>query len=216
MRCVFEWVYRPHVEGGGDWVLQETCFQESDNGGSIGFGGFGSGIPQNSGQKPPCPPVPEGPSGANIDDNIRAAAASFKDALEPKWYAGPDSGEDSLGKLAGHAMWFYNQVKDKGPWDYKYRDPAVNEGKRSKYEPFGNFNYGASGAAAGFSEGQLLRLAGHYQTDKTYAEGENPGIVRSILGVGGRAPYGDERSDQDQIRSGINYYRRKFVLKDCQ
>jgi hypothetical protein len=54
--------------------------------------------------------------------------------LEPKWYAGPDSGEDPLGKLAGHAIWFFNQVKDKGPWDYKYRDPAVNEGKRSKYE----------------------------------------------------------------------------------
>jgi hypothetical protein len=119
--------------------------------------------------------------------------------LEPKWYAGPDSGEDPLGKLAGHAIWFFNQLKDKGPWDYKYRDPAVNEGKRSKYEAFGNFNYGSSGAAAGFSEGQLLRLAGHYQTDKTYAEGENSGLVRGILGVGGRAPYGDERCDQDQI-----------------
>ena len=106
--------------------------------------------------------------------------------------------------------------KDKGPWDYKYRDPAVNEGKRSRYEPFGNFNYGASGAAAGFSEGQLLRLAGHYQTDRTYAQGENPGMLRSILGIGGRAPYGDEAGDQDQIRNGIDYYRRKFVLKDCQ
>src|SRR5688572_3772702 len=166
-------------------------------------------------KRDPCPPVPEGPSGASIDDNIRTAVNSFKDALEPKWYAGPDSGEDPLGKLAGHVLWFFNQVKDKGPWDYKYRDPAVNEGKRSKYEPFGNFNYGASGAAAGFSDGQLLRLAGHYQTDRTYARGENPGRLRSILGVGGRAPYGDEPGDQDQIRNGINYYRRKFVLKDC-
>ena len=173
--------------------------------------------PQNSAQtKPPCPPVPDAPAGANIDDNIRAAAASIKDALEPKWYAGPDSGEDPLGKLAGHALWFYNQVKDKGAWDYKYRDPAISEGKRSKYEPLGNFNYGAAGAAAGFSEGQLLRMAGHFQTDKTYAEGENPGMVRSILGVGGRTPYGDEPGDYEQIRSGINYYRRKFVLQDCQ
>lgn len=173
--------------------------------------------PQNPSQtKPPCPPVPDGPSDANLDDNIRSAAGSFKDALEPKWYAGPDSGEDPMGKLAGHAMWFYKQVRDKGPWDYKYRDPAINEGKRSKYEPFGNFNYGGAGAAAGFSEGQLLRLAGHYQTDKTYAEGQNPGMVRSILGVGGRTPYGDEPGDQEQIRSGINYYRRKFVLRDCQ
>jgi len=52
MRCVFEWVYRPHVEGGGDWVLEETCFAESDDGGSIGFGGFGSGIPQNPAPSP--------------------------------------------------------------------------------------------------------------------------------------------------------------------
>jgi hypothetical protein len=105
----------------------------------------------------------------------------------------------SLGQISWTRHLFFNQVKDKGPWDYKYRDPAVNEGKRSKYEAFGNFNYGSSGAAAGFSEGQLLRLAGHYQTDKTYAEGENSGLVRGILGVGGRAPYGDERCDQDQI-----------------
>jgi len=115
--------------------------------------------------------------------------------------------------LAGHGMWFYNQVKDKGPWDYKYRDAAINEGKRSKYEPFGNFNYGAVGAAAGFTEGQLLRLAMHYQTDKTYAAGEDPGLLRSILGTGGLAPYGDEPADQDQIRSGINYYRRKLVSR---
>src|SRR6267142_2682325 len=120
---------------------------------------------------------------------------------------GPRLWRRSIGQLAGHALWFYNQVKDKGPWDYKYRDPAISEGKRSKYEPLGNFNYGAAGAAAGFSESQLLRMAGHYQTDKTYAEGQNPGMVRSILGVGGRAPYGDERRDQVQIRNGINYYR---------
>ena len=71
-------------------------------------------------------------------------------------------------------------------------------------------------AAAGFSEGQLLRLAGYYQTDKKYAEGENPGMLRSLIGVGGKAPYGDEPDDQAQIRNGIQYYRRKFVLKDCQ
>lgn len=173
--------------------------------------------PQTTGQKKqPCPPIPEAPNGVSIDDNIRTAAASFKDALEPKWYAGPDSGEDPFGKLAGHAMWFFNQVKDRGPWDYKYRDPAINEGRRSRYEPLGNFNYGAAGAAAGFSEGQLLRLAGYYQTDRTFAEGENPGMLRSILGVGGTAPYGDEAADKEQIRNGINYYRRKFVLQDCE
>ena len=46
------------------------------------------------------------------------------------------------------------------------------------------------------SEGSF-RLAGYYQTDKSYAEGENPGMLRSILGVGGRAPYGDEPAIKD-------------------
>jgi hypothetical protein len=118
----------------------------------------------------------------------------------------------------GAGLFIYDHpiVRDKGPWDFKYRDPAINEGKRSKYEAFGNFHYGATGAAAGFTEGQLLRLAGRYQTDKTYAEGENPGLLRSVLGIGGTAPYGDEPGDQEQIRNGINYYRRKFVLRDCE
>lgn len=38
-------------------------------------------------------------------------------------------------------LWFYNQVRNGGPWDYK----------QSGYEPFGNFNYGATGQRAGFS-----------------------------------------------------------------
>jgi hypothetical protein len=120
-------------------------------------------------------------------------------------------------QLAGHAIWFYNQVKDKAPWDYKYDDRvSIDQGRRSKYESFGNFNYGAAGAAAGFSEDQLLRLAGHYQTDKTYAEGNNLGLLPSALGIGGTAPYGDEAPDQALIRAGINYYQRKFVVKDCE
>ena len=164
--------------------------------------------PQNSSQKPPCPPVPTAPSDANVDQNIADARTQRKELMA--------NAEDVGSGLGAIALWFFNQVKDKAPWDYKYRDPAINEGKRSKYEPFGNFNYGAAGAAAGFSEGQLLRMAGYFQTDKTYAEGENPGKVGSILGVGGRAPYGDEPGDYEQIRSGINYYQRKFVLQDCQ
>jgi hypothetical protein len=41
-------------------------------------------------------------------------------------------------------------------------------------------------------------------------------MTQSILGIGGQAPYGDEPGDQEQIRNGIEYYRRKFVLKDCE
>ncbi len=37
--------------------------------------------------------------------------------------------------------WFYTQVRNRGPWDYKKLSPV--------YEAFGNFNYGAAGIAAG-------------------------------------------------------------------
>ena len=58
-------------------------------------------------------------------------------------------------KHRGNLSWFYNQVKNKGPWDYKQRG--------SEYEDFGNFNYGATGAAAGIPDQILLRAAGWAQ-----------------------------------------------------
>lgn len=49
-------------------------------------------------------------------------------------------------------LWFHDQVHNKGPWDYKQI--------AKKYDDFGNFNYGATGRAAGFSEDTLLRQRG--------------------------------------------------------
>ena len=37
--------------------------------------------------------------------------------------------------------------------------------------------------------------------------GENPGFVRSLLGIGGVAPYGDDPSDNMWISRGFNYYQ---------
>jgi hypothetical protein len=62
---------------------------------------------------------------------------------------GPDPAVELFNGFQEIALWYYDQIRDRGPWDFKYRDPAVNEGKRSRYEAFGNFNYGAAGAAAG-------------------------------------------------------------------
>ncbi len=50
---------------------------------------------------------------------------------------------------------FRDTVQNKGPWDYKQLG--------SKYEPFGNFNYGSTARSVGFSEGILLQEAGRYQ-----------------------------------------------------
>jgi hypothetical protein len=71
----------------------------------------------------------------NVDDNIKEDfAANFT--------------------LKG-SDWFYNKVRSRGPWDYK----QLNQ----QYQDFGNFNYGATGAAFGFSQDTLLRMAGWAQ-----------------------------------------------------
>ena len=100
-----------------------------------------------------------------------------------------------------------------GPWDYKQK-----EVQGGRYIPGGNFNFGAAGMAAGLSEGQLLRAAGVVQ----YWVGNSPGnggavnIINALLGTGGQEPFLDERVDQENIKAGINWYRHKYVLKDCK
>jgi RHS repeat-associated protein len=113
-----------------------------------------------------CGKVPPSPSGADIEKNMKQA----DDNWDP--------------------LWFYNQVRLKGPWDYKQQG--------GKYEDFGNFNFGATGSAFGFPDSVLYRGAGwaNQQADPT----------RTNLGSPwGGYPYGDTASDQEQIRKGINF-----------
>lgn len=160
-------------------------------------------------QKPPCPPVPNAPSNANLDANIRASASSLQEGTRPP-LSFVDGGDDPIGRLAAHALWFYNQVKPGGPWDYKQQNTY-----KGQHTAFGNFNYGATGLAAGFTQGQLLRMAGQVHSDPDTAGGIPAGLINRVLGRGGRAPYGDDEEDQRQIRAGFDYYNRRFVLKDC-
>jgi hypothetical protein len=115
-----------------------------------------------------CGKIPPAPPGADIDSNIKEAAQHW------------------------NPFWFYNQVDDFRPWDYKRQDRL--------YEDFGNFNYGATGSAFGFPDSVLLRAAG----------------VKSLLDHGiqqrfgtpwGNPPYGDDPNDQAQMRKGIAYYQ---------
>lgn len=82
-------------------------------------------------------------------------------------------------------------VQNKGPWDYK------QQGK--EYGKFGNFNYGATGLAAGFSEDILLRMAGYAQQQAGTSLPEWGDPL-------GDAPYGDDPADQQMIQSGFDYY----------
>ncbi|WP_283149075.1 polymorphic toxin type 44 domain-containing protein [Silvimonas soli] len=78
--------------------------------------------------------------------------------------------------------------------DYKQRG--------RQYADLGNFNYGATGTALGIPEVVLLRAAGYAQ--------EAARTSTSGWGVyWGRAPYGDDPSDQKQIKAGIEYAKRR-------
>jgi hypothetical protein len=95
--------------------------------------------------------------------------------------------------------WFEGMVAEGKQWDYKHLTAD------HRYEPFGNFNYGAVGGAAGYGLGTLQRMAGWVQKD--LREGSSPLTkVQARLGIGGSYPYGDQLIDAQQIERGFQYY----------
>jgi len=159
--------------------------------------------PQDTGRnrQAPCPDMPMRPSEANIKSNIRTAASMGLGSLT---HPGPGT--------VSKYVWFYNKVKTGGDWDYKklssYGTLMPSGVEKRQFEDFGNFHYGATGAAAGFTEGQLLRMAGRVHTDPRTAQGERAGPIDALLGRGGTEHYGDDPEDQVMIKSGIEYFRR--------
>jgi RHS repeat-associated protein len=124
------------------------------------------------------------PTGVGVDVNIAAAEAAKQQGEGPNW--------------------FYDQVRNKGPWDYKQAG--------GQFENFGNFNYGATGAAFGFSEDTLLRMAGWASVQGGTSSpqfGVAPNLLQAYRGVGGVPPFGDHPVDQYWIRQGIQYYKQK-------
>ncbi|HUD42450.1 MAG TPA: RHS repeat-associated core domain-containing protein, partial [Dokdonella sp.] len=94
---------------------------------------------------------------------------------------------------------FRNHVKNKGPWDYKQLD--------GEFEPFGNFNYGATGRAVGFPSSTLLQRAGAAQSA---ARTSRPGWGHhgGWLPGTGSGDNGDDPIDQFWIQQGIRYEGR--------
>ena len=91
------------------------------------------------------------PPGASVDANMRTTAET-RDIY--------NRSGDKLNAVLTFDYWFKMQVQDRGSWDYKYKSYDHN-----LYEPFGNFNYGAIGAAAGYSLDTLY--------PSTYTPGDN-------------------------------------------
>jgi hypothetical protein len=83
---------------------------------------------------------------------------------------------------------FYNAVKSGGKWDYKT--------KGKQYEEFGNYNYGMTGRAAGYSGNILKRGAGVYQIYSGTS-------IQQWGWPWGSATYGDDPKDQYWIDEGV-------------
>ena len=112
--------------------------------------------------------------------------------------------------MPAHVLNFALSVMPHGPWDYKRQG--------EQYEAFGNFHFGATAAAAGFTEGRILRGAGFIQKHFGDSPGDGGAVsLGNVLsGQGGDPPFEDQVRDQTNIKAGINYYQHKFVLQDCR
>lgn len=125
---------------------------------------------------------PLSPPGVKLDGNMEEAR---------KWR---EAAEVIAGGEAYVLGVFYTKVRNKGEWDYKQRG--------REFEEFGNFNYGATGTAAGIPEQVLLRAAGAAQSVA--------GTSRVDFGKWwAESPYGDDRMDQIWIKAGIRYAKTK-------
>lgn len=176
----------PDGTGGGPSQGGQT------GGGGGGSSGHGSGGNQPAKVNPACA-VPTKPTDVNVDANIKLAQDKTKEIVD-NWAL--NNGQAELPFTAVYVetlAWFYSQVRNKGPMDYK-------QDKSGNYQDFGNFNFGVVGSAAGLSESILLRAAGWAQIQA--------GTSRRGWGSPfGRPPYGDDPSDQKQIIAGFGYYK---------
>ena len=81
-------------------------------------------------------------------------------------------------------------------------DPRLSPASQSEYLDLSNFNYGATGRAAGMPAELLLRIAGWSQ--------EASGLVRPEWGRwSGGPPYGDDPDGSQQVSNGISYFESK-------
>ena len=135
--------------------------------------------------------VPPAPPNANLRKNVGEAKLRYDNEMVAIKVTGDDSG-----LLLADLLWFKDHVRAGGDWDYKQQG--------GQYENYGNFNYGAVGAALGIPDEVLLRMAGYAQySDQT----SNPKWGNPL----GGPPYGDDPKDQHWIKEGIRYYREVIM-----
>jgi RHS repeat-associated protein len=117
--------------------------------------------------------------------------------------------------------WYYNQVQGgHGPWDYKMQGEYLPNGRR-RYESYGNFAYGATCRAFGFTRYMCSNEAGiaqHPDDDPNPGQGA-PGsrwsYILPVPGLNGWGDYGDDADDQEQIKRGMDYYDSNRQKRKC-
>jgi len=135
----------------------------------------------------PCPPIPDAPSNADIDENVQDAV-NFLETLS-RLPLGPI--EVANAKTAYLLAHFNTGASE----DYKqYGD---------EYREFGNFNYGAVAYALGLPPTAILGGAGLASALSYLKHGTLPPSSWGNIFTG--PPYGDNPGEQNEIRRGIGY-----------
>jgi RHS repeat-associated protein len=144
----------------------------------------------NGAKKKDCPPVPVHPPNVDVDNNI-------------DWAENPSYGSNDPNAIAGGfeahvGAWFDRICCDSSQWNYKAWSP------RGKYDAFGNFNFGATGAALGIPQSILLRGAGLAKFFNVHPLGKFGNPL-------GQWPYGNQREKQQAIEDGIRYFKNNCM-----
>lgn len=90
---------------------------------------------------------------------------------------------------------FYEAVRNNGPWDYKQQG--------SQYEEFGNYNFGATGAATGWFPGNILNRGAGWAQGRA---GTSDPAWGEFWDWPTTTNFGDDPWDQYWINEGIRDY----------
>jgi Bacterial toxin 44 len=130
----------------------------------------------------PCPAVPVHPANANVNSNIALTNVVYY----ANWLNPPT-------QAAFTDAWLVSMVAPNAPWDYKTQG--------QQYDAFGNFNFGATGAAAGIPLQVLQAGAGAVST--------LVGTNSSQYGSWYQPPlYGHAPIKSQTIAAGYAYYQQ--------
>jgi RHS repeat-associated protein len=142
----------------------------------------GGNAAANNGPQKACPAVPAHPANANVNSNI--SETNF--VYYANWLNPPT-------QAAFTDAWLVSQVRPNGPWDYKTQG--------QQYDAFGNFNFGATGGAAGIPLQVLQAGAGAVST--------LVGTNSSQYGSWYQPPlHGHAPIKSDMIAAGYAYYQQ--------